>query len=256
LFQKVGFAFLLICDSINFRSLYDQIMMEQRQAKMKGLRFGAALILSVWIAAWSVSEGAAAQRTEDPTARAQEIGSVDRKKAEKLYRVMTPLLRAMDSPKTAEDVRIGLIDDKEINAANAGGGQFYVTTGLLERADEGQLRGIMAHEIAHDDLGHVAKLQLLGTGLSLGVVLLEQLIPGSSAVTPIAGSLIARGYSRSEELAADKHGVEILRRAGYPKQVMIDALDWVARQSKSGGGGFLSTHPATDERIEALKRLR
>jgi predicted Zn-dependent protease len=223
---------------------------------MKRFPFGAALILSVWIAGCAASESAAGQRTDKATPRAQDIRGVDPKRAEQLYRVMMPLLRAMDPPKSAEDVSIGVIDDKEINAANAGGGRFYVTTGLLERANEEQLHGIMAHEIAHDDLGHVAQLQILGAGLNLGVILLEQLIPGSSSVTPIAGSLIARGYSRSEELAADKHGVEILRRAGYPKQVMIDALGWVERQSKAGGGGFLSTHPATEERIEALKRLR
>lgn len=223
---------------------------------MKRFHFGAALILSVWTAGFAASEGAAGKRTDKAPPRAQDIRGVAPKRAELLYRVMMPLLHAMDPPKSPEDVSIGVIDDKAINAANAGGGRFYVTTGLLERADEGQLRGIMAHEIAHDDLGHVAQLQILGAGLSLGVILLEQLIPGSSSVTPIAGNLIARGYSRSEELAADKHAVEILRRAGYSKQVMIDALGWVERQSKSGGGGFLSTHPATEERIEALKRLR
>jgi predicted Zn-dependent protease len=116
---------------------------------------------------------------------------------------------------------------------------------------------VLAHEIAHDDLGHVARAQVLGTGLNLGVILLEQLIPGSSAVTPIAGTLIARSYSRSEESEADRHGVEILRRAGYSKQVMINTLDWVMRSSKDGdgGGGFLSTHPATEDRIDALRRM-
>jgi len=119
------------------------------------------------------------------------------------------------------------------------------------------LRGVLAHEIAHEDLGHVAKLQVLGAGLNIGIVLLEQLIPGSSSVTPIAGSLIARGYSRNEEFAADRHGVEILRRAGYSKDVMINALEWVTRTSGgAGGGGFLSTHPATEDRISELAKLR
>jgi predicted Zn-dependent protease len=169
---------------------------------------------------------------------------------------MTPLLGEMDHPKKPDQVKIGVVDSREINAANAGDGQFYVTTGLLENANEEQLRGIMAHEIAHEDLGHVAQLQILGAGLNLGVILLEQLIPGSSSITPIAGGLIARGYSRSEELAADRHGVELLERAGYSKQVMIDALSWVSRQPGTSGGGFLSTHPATEERIAALNRLR
>jgi putative metalloprotease len=150
------------------------------------------------------------------------------------------------------------MDDPDINAANAGGGQFYVTKGLLDKANDQQLRGIMAHEIAHEDLGHVAKLQTLGLGLNLGVVLLEQLFPGSSALTPIAGQLIASSYTRGEESAADRHGVDILNRAGYSKQDMINALEWVERASggKGGGGGFLSTHPATADRIEALRRLK
>jgi predicted Zn-dependent protease len=90
------------------------------------------------------------------------------------------------------------------------------------------------------------------------VILLEQILPGSSAVTPIAGSLIARGYSRNEEYAADRHGVEILQRAGYSKDVLINALNWVTRTSGGGGGGggFLSTHPATEDRIAQLQKLR
>jgi Zn-dependent protease with chaperone function len=221
-------------------------------------RFHLAIILFVTMSATGcvAVDGSAGQRTERPDAQAPKVRRVDAREAERLYRVMTPLLRVMDRPKNSKQVQIGVIDSREINAANAGDGQFYVTTGLLERANEEQLRGIMAHEIAHDDLGHVAQLQILGAGLNLGVILLEQLIPGSSSITPIAGSLIARGYSRSEELAADRHGVELLGRARYPKQVMVDALTWVSRQSGAGGGGFLSTHPATEERIEALNRLR
>jgi predicted Zn-dependent protease len=189
----------------------------------------------------------------------QEIRRVAPEQAERLYGIMVPLLRAMDDPLTARQVRVGIIDDDAINAANAGGGNFYVTTGLLEQASEQQLRGIMAHEIAHEDLGHVAQMQVLGAGLNVGVQVLEQLLPGSSAVTPIAGELIAgeliaRGYSRSEESEADRHAVKILGRAGYSKQALIDALSWIARSSGGGGkGGFLSTHPATSERIEALK---
>ena len=110
----------------------------------------------------------------------------------------------MDHPRTPKEVYVGIVDDPQINAANAGGGQFYLTTGLLEKAGNEELLGIMAHEIAHEDLGHVTRLQILGAGLNLGVILLEQLFPGSSAVTPIAGSLIARSYSRSEEYAADR----------------------------------------------------
>jgi predicted Zn-dependent protease len=189
-----------------------------------------------------------------PEPQAPDIRQVSPQQAQRVYRVMTPLLKAMNNPKTPRDVYVGIIDDDGINAANAGGGHFYVTTGLLRKASEDQLRGILAHEIAHDDLGHVAQLQTLGAGLGLGIVLLEQLLPGSSSVTPLAGNLIARGYSRKEEYAADRHGVTILQRAGYDRDVLIDALRWVSRGA-SGGGGFLSTHPDTDDRIEELRKL-
>ena len=191
-----------------------------------------------------------------PQAKVPESANIQKvapQQAERLYTIMVPLLRSMNHPLKPSDVRIGIIEEAEINAANAGGGNFYVTTGLLQKANNEQLRGIMAHEVAHEDLGHVAELQLLGAGLSVGTYVLEQLLPGSGAVTPIAGTLLARGYSRSEEYEADRHGVEILQRAGYSANTMIDSLTWIAQSSGGGGGGFLSTHPAIKDRIAKLK---
>src|SRR5918993_844454 len=225
---------------------------------MKQFYFISVAILATLLSGCVVADGAAPRddRRNDDRRQPANTRQIDPRQAERFYRIMTPLLKSMNEPKGPRDVKIGIIDEPEINAANAGGGQFYVTTGLLEKASDDQLRGIMAHEIAHDDLGHVAKLQTLGVGLNIGVILLEQLLPGSSAVTPIAGSLIARGYSRNEEYAADRHGVEILRRAGYSKDVLINALNWVTRTSGGGGGGgFLSTHPATEDRIAQLQKL-
>lgn len=180
---------------------------------------------------------------------------LDARQAERVHRIMVPLLRAMNEPRRLSDVRVRVIDDSTINAANAGGGEFQITTGLLQKANDEHLRGVLAHEIAHDDLGHVARAQNLGMGLNIGVILLEQFIPGSSRVTPLAGQLIANSYSRSEELEADRHGVDILRRAGYSKEVMINTLTWLLQRSGGdSGGGFLSTHPGTQARIDALRK--
>jgi hypothetical protein len=87
--------------------------------------------------------------------------------------------------------------------------------------------GVLAHEVAHEDLGHVAKAKALGAGLNIGMVILDQIIPGSGALTPIAGTLVARAYSRQEEYAADRHGAELLERTGHSKQLMIDTLTWL-----------------------------
>jgi Zn-dependent protease with chaperone function len=169
---------------------------------------------------------------------------------------MIPLLDAMDHRCRRDEVQIAVSSESEINAGNAGNCQFLVTAGLLRRANDEQLRGVMAHEIAHQDLGHVAKAQVLGAGLNAGAALLQQLFPSSGALTPIAGTLIARSYGRKEEYEADRHAVDILQHAGYSKATMIDALIWVRRVSGAGGGGFLSTHPALDDRIAELQRLR
>src|SRR5262245_41055765 len=181
--------------------------------------------------------------------------AVDPATVERLQRVMIPLLRAMDHPRDPGQVKLGIMDDPHINAASAGSGEFYVTTGLLEKANDQRLAGVLAHELAHDDLGHVAKAQRLGAGLQIGAVILDQIVPGSGYVTPIAGQLIARSYSRKEEYQADKHGVEILERAGYPKGVMADTLTWLMHTEGASGGGFFATHPATSDRIEAVKKL-
>jgi predicted Zn-dependent protease len=49
--------------------------------------------------------------------------------------------------------------------------------------------------------------------------------------------------------------VTILRRAGYSKEVLVRTLTWIMQVQGNNGGGFLSSHPATDERIRALRRL-
>ena len=192
-----------------------------------------------------------ASTTSGPSAR-----TLDRAEAQRLQRVMAPLVRAMDHPRTPDQVKVAVMDDPQINAASAGGGEFYITTGLLRKANDLQLAAVLAHELAHDDLGHVARAQALGAGLNIGIVILDQIVPGSGALTPIAGGLIARAYSRNEEYAADRHGVDILKRAGYPAQTMLNTLTWLGQTEGPGGGGFFATHPATAERIEALRDVR
>jgi Zn-dependent protease with chaperone function len=183
-------------------------------------------------------------------------GRVDPYDAERLRRVMIPLLQAMDHPCRVDQVRVGIINQNEINAANAGNCEFYITMGLLRRANEDQLRGVLAHEIAHEDLGHVAKAQALGAGLNILSAGLQQLFPAAGVLAPIAGELVARGYGRTEEYAADRHGVDILHRVGYSKDTLLGALTWIRRVAGNGGGGFLSTHPGLDERIATIERMR
>ena len=193
-----------------------------------------------------------------PQSRTQSYGSrgADANDSERLRRVIMPLIQAMDRPCRLDQTKIGIINQNEINAANAGSCQFYVTMGLLRRASDDQLRGVLAHELAHQDLGHVAKAQVLGATINALSAGLQQLSPLAGVVAPIAGELAARSYGRNEEFSADKHGVDILRRAGYSKEVMVESLAWIRRVSGDQGGGFLSTHPELNDRIATIQRLR
>lgn len=186
----------------------------------------------------------------------ESYGQPAEQQMDRVRHVMLPLLRVTNHRLPLDDMRVSIVDNRELNAASGGNGQYYVTSGLLGQANDEELRGVLAHEIAHEDLGHPARAQLVGAGVGIGVALLEQIFPGSSALAPLAGSLITNNYTRPMELEADRHAVTLLQRAGYSKQTMIDTLSWLAQHNGDTGGGFLSSHPATSERIQALRALR
>jgi len=190
------------------------------------------------------TSGGGGSTPQQTTQKQTKLVKVDAATAERLQNVMIPLLKVMDHPLQPNQVKVGVMDDPAINAASAGNGEFLVTTGLLQKANDDQLRAVLAHELAHQDLNHVQKTQTLGTGLNIGMIILDQIIPGK--------------YTRSEEYAADKHGVQILQRAGHQgRQLMADTLTWL--MTSSGGSNsktsFLSTHPGTSDRIAAVKAL-
>jgi predicted Zn-dependent protease len=228
---------------------------------LAGCRLGLGLALAmtaVGCAGLVDSSDSASPSTTTTTSRAPapSTRTVDAGHAHRLQRIMTPLLKAMNRPIPLDQVKVGIVDDPRINAANAGGGEFYVTRGLLEKANDQQLAGVLAHEIAHDDLRHVTKARVVGTGLNIGMIILDQIVPGAGAIAAIPGRLAMNKYTQSEEYAADRHGMEILQKAGLSPTIMPDTLTWLQRTEGGSSGGFFSTHPATGDRIEALRRSR
>jgi len=219
-------------------------------AFLAALTLGAACAAPVSSPSPSSGGGSSAPTAKAPAAAAK----LDPAQAERLKRIMVPLIQVADNKRPLNQVKVGIVEDDHVNAGSAGEGQYIVTTGLLRKANDQQLAGVLAHEVAHDDLGHVAKAQRLGTGLAIGMVILDQIIPGSGQLTPVAGTLIARAYGRNEEYQADAHGAELLKRAGYSPKVMEETLTWLINTEGGSGGGFFASHPATDDRIAALRR--
>ena len=228
--------------------------------KGRSIRVMLATILGLGVAGCAVSSGGASPSappaSTSTTQQAPQTVQISADQAARLKSAMLPLLQVLNRPLSPGQVKIGVMNDPHINAANAGNGEFFVTTGLLQKANDEQLRAVLAHELAHQDLGHVAKAQALGTGLSIGMVLLDQIIPGSRVLAPIAGNLLLNAYTRNEEYQADAHGVELLKRAGMPgKQMMVNTLTWLEQTEGASPGGFFATHPATGDRIAAVQKL-
>ncbi len=185
---------------------------------------------------------------------AERAQTLDPRQAERLERIMLPLLKVMDHPLPADRVKISVIDDPSINAGSAGSGHFFVTAGLLQRANDEHLLGVLAHEVAHEDLGHVARQQTLGAGLNIASIVIGSLFPGVGQFAPLAGNLVVRAYGRNEEYQADQHGAELIRRLGQSPQIMVDTLNWLLATAGPSGGGFFASHPATNDRISRLRK--
>ena len=215
----------------------------------------AALLAATMACVGPITSGPPAPSSDAGRTAPTTTTRVDPAQAARLQRIMVPLIRVMDHPMPLDQVKVGIMDDPQINAANAGGDQFFVTIGLLHKANDDRLRAVLAHELSHQDLNHVAKAQVLAAGLGIGAAILDQIFPGTGAITPLAGKLVTSQYSRSEEYAADAHGVVLLRRAGYPKEMMIDTLTWLLQVSGPGSGGFFATHPGAADRIDAVRKM-
>jgi len=154
---------------------------------------------------------------------------------------------------------VNTIRDNEINAFCLSGGKIGVLTGTITKihATDDELAAIIGHEIAHAlrDHGREKVSKKLLTGL--GVLAASSAGLGDIAVS---GTSIVGDYginlpgSRKLETEADLLGVELMVRAGYNPQGAISFWKKVIAQEKAGTKiDFLSTHPASEKRIDAIQ---
>lgn len=145
-----------------------------------------------------------------------------------------------------------VVQDKNINAFATAGGFVYVTTGLLNAVDnEAQLAAVIAHEIGHIAERHTID-QMQQTAIAQGVATAAGV--DSSTLVQIGVELaLNRPRSREAEYEADRLAVQNLARTNYPQVAMINFLEKL--RSQSSPPTFLSTHPATGDRIARLQKI-
>jgi predicted Zn-dependent protease len=159
------------------------------------------------------------------------------------------------------EFRFYVVEDESINAFAVPGGAIYVNTGLiLEAKTASGLASVLAHEAGHVTARHVAQLyrRQRNTGIGANLVSLAiAILTGNPQIanlgqiaTGVAATAYTSTFTRDAEREADDLAVETMINAGYDPQGMVSVLETLQRQ---GGGGsaleFLSSHPATDERI-------
>jgi predicted Zn-dependent protease len=144
-----------------------------------------------------------------------------------------------------------VVNDKSINAFATMGGFVYVNAGLLKAADnEAQVASVIAHEIGHIASRHAVE-QMRQTAIAGGIASAAGL-DRNRAVAIGVDLALRRPGSRKDEFEADQKGLKTLGRAGYAESAMIAFMEKLLK----GGSPptFLSDHPATADRITALKR--
>jgi predicted Zn-dependent protease len=176
----------------------------------------------------------------------------------------TYIAYANDLPVPYKGYTFVVLATDEVRAFSAPGGFVLVSRGLLKNArNEDEVAGVVAHELAHlknrDAIRSVARsksssmLTALGTmvasivGLdSLAGALLQSF---EGAVDHAVTNLVVTGFSREQELAADKTSLELLRTAGYASRCYLDFVKRMLAEKST----LLSTHPASEERVAALE---
>jgi predicted Zn-dependent protease len=156
-----------------------------------------------------------------------------------------------------------VVNRREINAFALPGGPMFVYRGAVQSArTDGELAGVMAHELAHVVLRHgtlqAAKAQKFQLGAVAGQIL-GSIVGGKTGDVIAHGSNIGLGtyflkYGREYEREADLLGAQIMARAGYDPRQMASMFRTIQAQGGSRGPEWLSSHPNPGNRIEAINR--
>jgi len=156
-----------------------------------------------------------------------------------------------------------VVNVKEINAFALPGGPMYVNRGMIEAArNEGEVAGVVAHELSHVALRHGTAQATKATKYEIGTIagaVLGAIVGGT------AGSVIAQGtqfglgtaflrFSREFEKQADIEGSQIMARAGYDPRDMASMFKTIEQQGGPGGPQWLSDHPNPGDRYAYITK--
>ena len=152
-----------------------------------------------------------------------------------------------------------LRDPQTVNAFALPGGQIFITAALFSRLEtEGQLAGVLGHEIGHVVARHSAQ-RIAKSGLTQGLinaVLVASGGGGAAQSAAMIGQMVNMKYGREDELESDNLGVRFMADAGYNPHALKGVMKILAEAS--GGGArqaeFMSTHPSPENRVAMIEQ--
>ena len=154
------------------------------------------------------------------------------------------------------DYTFEVVVDADINAFAAPAGYIYVHTGtILAARNVSELAGVIAHEVGHVVERHIAENynRQQNTRLAQQAVVLGASMFGyggmASLGTDIAALAVLNSFGREAEEEADEFAVRVLPAAGYDPEGLLTFFETLLRETGPGSSSFLSSHPATADRI-------
>jgi Zn-dependent protease with chaperone function len=152
---------------------------------------------------------------------------------------------------------------KEINAFALPGGPMFINRGMIEKAhNEGEVAGVMAHELSHVALRHGTAQQTKATPYAIGEIagqIAGAIIGGRTGSVIAQGSQFGIGtyfmkFSREYEKQADILGTHIMANAGYDPRDMANVFQTIEKESGPGGPQWMSDHPNPGNRFEYINQ--
>ncbi len=196
---------------------------------------------------------------------------LDQKEADRLLKpLVDPLVEALE--KSRYQYHFQIVNDASLNAFALPGGQVVIHSELILRADSAEeLLGVLAHEVQHVEQQHGIR-NVIGAS---GIYMIASAVFGdtSGLLAVLSGAaplLINQSYSRGFETEADTQGFALLQKANInpiglatffekmieeEKKQMDKLVDKENQELAKQALKFLSTHPASEDRIKRLQAL-
>ncbi len=160
--------------------------------------------------------------------------------------------------------QFNVVASREINAFALPGGFIFVNAGAIAAAkNEGELAGVIAHEIVHVALRHGTNQASKAYIAKAGIGIISSVLGGGdnadinqviNAVGGAGANMLFLKFGRSAETQADLEGARIMAEAGYDPRDMAGFFQTLQQRTGQRVPEFLSDHPDPGNRIAAINR--